>query len=265
MSPLDRSPAITGCPDQAGLTLFGGCLPDRATSPEAPKPPPQSRGCPNACFIWKGGNPFLFFSDYQMWKWKVYTNQLLFHYDGGNGEGASWVLVGLLGIIVVVVASGTTPAKKGQLQTSGLISHHFWLSCCQWHLSRPPLCSIVLLLLTSSDSQKRPGKSMSSPLTQLLPNWHTNQIRHTGLEILLHGMLPSLTTQHLWPAAAAATQSLSSSRSSFWHHSLHTIITSFVLAVVVLAKQNDYRSTMTILLDNDILRLNEGIYCNLPS
>jgi len=33
---------------------------------------------------------------HQMWKWRVYTNQLLFHYDGGNGEGASWVLVGLL-------------------------------------------------------------------------------------------------------------------------------------------------------------------------
>jgi hypothetical protein len=52
-------------------------------------PPPQSRGCPNAFFIWKGGNPFLFFQDYQMWKWRVYTNQLLFRYDGGNGEGAS--------------------------------------------------------------------------------------------------------------------------------------------------------------------------------
>ena len=148
---------------------------------------------------------------------------------------------------MVVVASGTTPAKKGQLQTSGLISHHFWLSCCQWHPSRPPLCSIVSLL-----PQKRPGKSMSSPLTQLLPNRHTNQIQYTGLDICCqqqhnHVLIKVIMTYRSF-GIIHCTQS-----------------SSFVLAVVVLAKLYNYGSTMTILLDNDILRSNEGIYCNLLS
>ena len=37
-------------------------------SAECPLPPK-----PSACIIWKGGNPCIFFSDYNLWKWKHAT------------------------------------------------------------------------------------------------------------------------------------------------------------------------------------------------
>ena len=70
-SPPSRGNAMEGPSSRAPVSASGmrlqECLPSAqphdATKQHPLKPSPllPRGGCPNACFIWKGGNPFLFF------------------------------------------------------------------------------------------------------------------------------------------------------------------------------------------------------------